>query len=99
LSKQEIGSEGGPKTRSFQNVTDADIVSQVAADHGFDTDIDPTREVHEYVLQSSESDYAFLRRRAERIGFDTIVASGPNSAIPHIAETPEAGKGTTRGRA
>jgi phage protein D/phage baseplate assembly protein gpV len=64
----------GPKTRSFQNMTDADIVSQVASEYGFETDIDATNEVYEYVIQSSESDYAFLKRRAERIGFDMWVA-------------------------
>jgi phage protein D/phage baseplate assembly protein gpV len=64
----------GPKTRSFQNMTDADIVSQVASEYGFDTDIDPTGEVYDYVIQSSESDYAFLKRRAERIGFDMWIA-------------------------
>jgi hypothetical protein len=31
--------------------------------------VDSTGEVHDYVLQASETDYAFLRRRAGRIGF------------------------------
>jgi phage protein D/phage baseplate assembly protein gpV len=65
-----------PKTKSFLNMTDADIASQIAAEHGFDTDIDPTSEVHDYVLQSSQSDYAFLRVRADRIGYDLWVADG-----------------------
>ena len=64
----------GPKTRSFQQMTDADIVSQIAGEHGFDSDIDPTGEVNEYVLQTSQSDYAFLKSRAERIGFDMWIA-------------------------
>src|SRR5205807_5672600 len=66
----------GPKTRSFQNMTDADIVSQIARDYGLDTDIDATPEVNEYLLESSKSDYAFLKDRAERIGFDLWVADG-----------------------
>ena len=66
----------GPKSRSFLNMTDADIVSQIAADHGLDTDIDATTEVNAYVLQHSQSDYAFCRDRAERIGFDLWVAEG-----------------------
>src|SRR5207302_2725730 len=57
----------GPRTKSFQQMTDADIVSQIAGQYGFATDVDATGEVHEYVLQSSQSDYAFLKQRAGRI--------------------------------
>lgn len=64
----------GPKTRSFQQMTDADIVGQIADEHGFDADIDATGEVNDYVLQTSQSDYAFLKARAERIGFDVWVS-------------------------
>lgn len=64
----------GPKTRSFQQMTDADIVGQIADEHGLEADIDPTGEVNRYVLQTSQSDYAFLKARAERIGFDVWVA-------------------------
>lgn len=64
----------GPRTRSFLQVTDADIVGRIAGDHGLDADIDATREVHPYVLQTAESDYAFVARRARRIGFDAWVA-------------------------
>jgi uncharacterized protein involved in type VI secretion and phage assembly len=66
----------GPKTRSFQQMTDADIVNRIAADYGFEVDADATSEVHEYVLQSSQSDYAFLKQRGDRIGFDLWVAEG-----------------------
>ena len=64
----------GTKTRSFQQMTDADIAAQIAGEYGFDTDIDPTGDVHEYVLQSSQSDFAFLRQRGDRIGFDLWIA-------------------------
>jgi uncharacterized protein involved in type VI secretion and phage assembly len=76
----------GPKTRSFQQMTDADIVSQVAGEHGFDSDIDPTGEVNEYVLQTSQSDYAFLKSRAERIGFDMWIAD----EVLHFKKEPRA---------
>jgi phage protein D/phage baseplate assembly protein gpV len=59
-----------PRTRSFLNMTDADIVAQIADEYGLDGDIDRTTEVHEYVLQTSETDYAFLARQARRVGFD-----------------------------
>lgn len=60
----------GPKSRSFQRVTDADIAARIAGEYSLTPDVDGTGEVHDYVLQASESDYAFLRRRAGRIGFD-----------------------------
>lgn len=60
----------GPRTRSFQRMTDADIAGRIAGEYGLAADVDSTGEVHDHVLQASESDYAFLRRRAGRIGFD-----------------------------
>lgn len=63
----------GPHTRSFLRMTDGDIASRVAGDYGLSTDIDSTSEVLAYVLQTSESDFAFLRRRGARIGFDCWV--------------------------
>src|SRR3954447_22491945 len=62
------------KSRSFQKVTDADIASRIAGEYGLDADVDATGGTHDYVLQAGETDYAFLRRRAARIGFDVWVA-------------------------
>jgi uncharacterized protein involved in type VI secretion and phage assembly len=55
-------------------MTDSDIATKIARDHSLTADIDGTSEVHAYVVQYSESDYAFLSRRAERIGYDLWVA-------------------------
>jgi phage protein D/phage baseplate assembly protein gpV len=63
-----------PKSRSFQRVTDADIASRIAGEYGLDADVDATGGTHDYVLQAGETDYAFLRRRAARIGFDVWVS-------------------------
>lgn len=63
-----------PKSRSFQRVTDADIASRIAGEYGLDAEVDATGTTHDYVLQAGETDYAFLRRRAARIGFDVWVA-------------------------
>jgi phage protein D/phage baseplate assembly protein gpV len=62
-----------PKSRSFQRVTDADIASRIAGEYGLDPDVDGTGATHDYVLQAGETDYAFLRRRAARIGYDVWV--------------------------
>lgn len=63
-----------PKSRSFQRVTDADIASRIAGEYGLDAEVDGTGAAHEYVLQAGETDFAFLRRRAARIGFDVWVS-------------------------
>lgn len=63
-----------PKSRSFQRVTDADIAARIAGEYGLDAEVDATGAAHEYVLQAAETDYAFLRRRAARIGFDVWVS-------------------------
>ncbi|HEX5199909.1 VgrG-related protein [Paractinoplanes rhizophilus] len=62
------------KSRSFQRVTDADIATRIAGEYGLDAEVDATGATHDYVLQAGETDYAFLRRRAARIGFDVWVS-------------------------
>jgi uncharacterized protein involved in type VI secretion and phage assembly len=63
-----------PKSRSFQKLTDADIASRIAGEYGLDADVESTGSAHEYVLQAGETDYAFLRRRAARIGFSVWIS-------------------------
>jgi uncharacterized protein involved in type VI secretion and phage assembly len=63
-----------PKSRSFQRVTDADIANRIAGEYGLDAEVDGTGAAHDYVLQAGETDYAFLRRRATRIGFDLWIS-------------------------
>ena len=63
-----------PKSRSFQRLTDADIAGRIAGEYGLDAEVDATGAAHEYVLQAGETDYAFLRRRAARIGFDVWIS-------------------------
>ena len=62
-----------PRTRSFVQMTDADIATQVAGEHGLDADVGATGEVHPYVLQAGQSDGSLLADRARRIGFDVWI--------------------------
>ncbi|MFI0806412.1 VgrG-related protein [Streptomyces echinatus] len=64
----------GPKTRSFLRMSDADIATRIAGEYGLDADVDATDDTREYVLQAAETDYAFLRGLADRIGFDLWVS-------------------------
>jgi uncharacterized protein involved in type VI secretion and phage assembly len=76
----------GPKSRSFLQVTYADIASRIADEHGLDADVDATGEVHEYVLQRNETDRALLLRLGRRIGFDTWISE----RTLHFRERPTA---------
>lgn len=64
----------GPRTTTYIQMTDSDIATKIAREHSLTADVDGTSEVHPYVVQFSQSDYTFLRARAERIGFDLWVA-------------------------
>jgi phage protein D/phage baseplate assembly protein gpV len=59
----------GMHTQTFTNMSDADIVRQVGEAAGLKVATTDTSVVHEYMLQNNQTDMAFLRARARRIGF------------------------------
>lgn len=63
----------GRKTRSFVQMKDSDIATQIARDLGLGADADDTQVQHEYVLQSNQTDIDFLLERARRINFEVTV--------------------------
>jgi uncharacterized protein len=52
------------RTRTFADVTDADIFARVANDHGLTSDVDVRGPRHKVLSQTNQSDLAFLRERA-----------------------------------
>ncbi|OLF16060.1 phage baseplate assembly protein V [Actinophytocola xanthii] len=63
------------RTRTFVNMTDADIARQVASGAGLTIGtIDPTTTTHSHVAQVAQTDWEFLTQRAREIGFETGVA-------------------------
>ena len=56
------------RTRTFENVSDADLVNQIAGDHGLTADVDMTGPTHTVLAQVNQSDLAFLRDRARAVG-------------------------------
>jgi phage protein D len=64
-----------PKRRSFQRMSDADIARRIAAEYSLQPDVEGTSGALDHVLQSNETDFAFLTRRAARIGFDCWVTN------------------------
>lgn len=63
------------RTKTFVNMTDADIARQVAGGAGLSIDrIDPTSTTHPHVAQVAQTDWDFLTQRAREIGYETGVA-------------------------
>jgi len=55
------------RTRSFAGASDADVMRQIAADHGLTASIDVTGPTHKLLAQLNQSDLAFLRDRARAL--------------------------------
>ncbi len=65
------------RTRTFVDMKDSDIASKIAREAGFmQTDITRTSTTHRHVSQISQTDWDFLRGRAQEIGFEVGVAQG-----------------------
>jgi phage protein D/phage baseplate assembly protein gpV len=58
------------KVRTFQNQTSSDIVEKIAKDAGLTPRCEPSGEPHDFVQQDNETDWDFIWRLAERIGFE-----------------------------
>ena len=63
----------GTKTRSFTKMRDSDIVAQVARAAKLTVQASRTPEPLDYVLQRNQTDLAFIRDRAARIGYEALV--------------------------
>ena len=63
----------GRHVRTFQQMSDADVVQKVASEAGLQSDADATPGQHEYLIQDNLSDFAFLARRALLTGMTLSV--------------------------
>jgi phage protein D len=56
------------RSRTYEQVSDADIASRIASDHGLTPDTSADGPTYDVVQQANQSDLAFLRDRAWAIG-------------------------------
>ncbi len=63
----------GRKTRSFTQVKDSDLASQIAVRAGLSAQATDTGVTLDYVLQHNQTDLEFLQDRAQRIGYEVVV--------------------------
>jgi phage protein D len=61
------------RTRSFANLSDAQVMQQIASDHGLTPDVDVTGPNHKVLAQLNQSDLAFLRSRARAVDAEVWV--------------------------
>lgn len=61
------------RCQTFQNMTTSDIVSKVVQAAGFTPDTDDSGDPHEFMQQNNETDWDFIWRLAERVGFEFVV--------------------------
>lgn len=55
------------RTRTFANVSDADVITQIANEHGLSPDVSVNGPTYKVLAQINQSDLAFLRERARAI--------------------------------
>ncbi len=58
------------RTRSFERVSDSDVVNQIANDHGLQPSVNLSGPTHTVLAQINQSDLAFLRARARAADAD-----------------------------
>jgi len=61
------------KTRTFKQVKDSDIASQIASEAGLTGDATDSQVTHDYVIQANKTDLAFLLERARAIKYEVLV--------------------------
>jgi phage protein D len=99
------------RTRTFVDMTDADIAKKIATDAKFspkDIQIDDTRNTHTHISQVAQTDWDFLKYRAREIGYETGVSNnkfyfrkaskaggGDSDALGALTAALGAGAGTT----
>jgi phage protein D len=55
------------RTRSFADVSDAEVFQQIAGDHGLTANVNLDGPTHKVLVQVNQSDLAFLRERARTL--------------------------------
>jgi uncharacterized protein len=64
------------RTRSFANISDADLMRQIAGDHGLQADVELPGPSHRVLTQVNQSDLAFLRERARELDARLWIGDG-----------------------
>jgi uncharacterized protein len=72
------------RTRTFEDVTDEDVFSQIAGEHGLTPELDLRGPQYQVLAQVNQSDLAFLRGRARSIDAEVWVEGATLHASPRV---------------
>ena len=64
------------KSRTFQNQTTSDIVNKVLSDLGLSASCESSGSPHDFMQQNNETDWDFVWRLADRVGFELVTENG-----------------------
>jgi uncharacterized protein len=73
----------GRQTKSFVQMKDSDVASQIAIARGLTPKVTDTKSKLEYILQHNQTDWEFLQERALRIGYEVAVDGKKLLFRPH----------------
>ncbi len=73
------------RTRCFDSVSDADLVRQIANDHGLQADVNLNGPTWKLVVQANQSDLAFLRQRMRVADADLMIEGDKLVAQPRAS--------------
>jgi phage protein D len=76
--------------RTFQNQTSSDIVEKIVQEAGFTADCDPSGDPHDFMQQDNETDWDFIWRLAERVGFEFVIEDMTAHFRKPVADDPVA---------
>jgi phage protein D len=80
------------RSRSFEDISDSDVIQQIAAEYSMQTDLDIDGPTYRVLAQVNRSDLAFLRQRARAIDADLWLED--NTLYVHARSRREAGEVT-----
>ncbi len=82
------------RTRTFTNMSDGDIVNQVASEAQIDTgQVDDPGVTHTYLAQVNQTDWEFLTTHAREIGYEVTFADNELSFKKASGSPPDGGGG------
>ena len=77
------------RSRAFEDITDSDVISEIASEHGLQSGVDLTGPTHQTIAQVNLSDLAFIRERARSVGAEVWVEDDTLYAMRRDARSGE----------
>ena len=73
------------RTRTFNDVTDSDVINQIANDHGLSPSVSVNGPTYKVLAQVNQSDLAFIRERARAVDAEVWMGGSTLNAKSHAS--------------